>query len=305
MGTHYTNLKIAEDAPDEVVRAAYRALALRYHPDKNPGNADTGRTMQIINDAYATLSDPDKRKEYDASLARRRLELPLIGEPAGFEPETEIESVWDPDPHFAPPVRHSLGERLALFFLRHLRLVLLAVVLLLWGIFLLLDETPRYHRTSQSTDESVIDYEPSQPAPSVPTNTRPLTAPNGQPWPTTASYIAQYKILAAGGRSQVTVDNTPNDSDVFLKLVYLDAGKAYPVRACFLPARSQFLLKDLAPGTYDLRYRNLSTGDDFKSVEFVLSQTDTTSGPDFSTLNLKLSETNGMRQTKPIAELEF
>ena len=303
MGTHYTNLKIAEDAPDEVVRAAYRALALRYHPDKNSDKADTGRVMQIINDAYATLSDPDRRREYDESLARRRLELPLAREPHEFEPKTEIESAWDSSG--SPPGRHSLGESMAPFVLRHIRLVLLAVVLLLWGIFSLLDETPRRKQTSQVA-ESESDYELPRTDPSVPAYKRPETAPNGQSWPAAASYLPGYRILAAGGRSQVTVDNTQNGSDVFLKLVYLNSAKPFPVRACYLPAHSQFLLTELTPGTYDMRYRNLSTGDYSKTVDFVLGETDAGGGADFSTLNLKLSGADGGKTQKgAIPELEY
>jgi hypothetical protein len=74
MRTHYDNLKIAENAPDEVVKAAYRALCQRYHPDKNPGNKSAGRIMQILNDAYFTLSDQNRRRQYDDFLAKKRSE---------------------------------------------------------------------------------------------------------------------------------------------------------------------------------------------------------------------------------------
>jgi hypothetical protein len=64
--THYDRLKIARDAPIEVVRAAYRALCLKYHPDRNPGDSEAARTMALLNAAYEVLSDPDKRQEHDA-----------------------------------------------------------------------------------------------------------------------------------------------------------------------------------------------------------------------------------------------
>lgn len=64
----YKVLKISRDAPDEVIRAAYKALASKYHPDKNPGNSAFARIMQHINDAYALLSDPARRSEYDRNL---------------------------------------------------------------------------------------------------------------------------------------------------------------------------------------------------------------------------------------------
>ncbi len=62
----YRILGVAEGAEDIVIRAAYRALAQKYHPDKwsgDPGFATA--KMAEINEAYATLSDPDKRKLYD------------------------------------------------------------------------------------------------------------------------------------------------------------------------------------------------------------------------------------------------
>jgi curved DNA-binding protein CbpA len=61
----YKTLKISRDAPDEVVRAAYKVLASKYHPDKNPGDDASARMMQHINDAYALLSNPIRRSEYD------------------------------------------------------------------------------------------------------------------------------------------------------------------------------------------------------------------------------------------------
>jgi curved DNA-binding protein CbpA len=72
MRTHYENLKVAENAPDEVIKAAYRALCQKYHPDKNSGDAEAHRIMQIINAAYAVLSDAAQRSRYDESLRVRR-----------------------------------------------------------------------------------------------------------------------------------------------------------------------------------------------------------------------------------------
>jgi len=68
--THYDTLRVAPDAPDEVIRAAYRALTQRHHPDRNPGDAGATRLMQALNDAYAVLSDPERRREHDAWIAR-------------------------------------------------------------------------------------------------------------------------------------------------------------------------------------------------------------------------------------------
>jgi hypothetical protein len=68
MHTHYDNLKVVRSAPPEVIKAAYRALSQRYHPDRNPG-PDAERVMRILNDAYAVLGDPERRAAYDRELA--------------------------------------------------------------------------------------------------------------------------------------------------------------------------------------------------------------------------------------------
>lgn len=63
--THYENLRVARNAPPEVIRAAYRVLAQRYHPDVNP-SPDAARVMKLLNEAYAVLSDPQQRAVHDS-----------------------------------------------------------------------------------------------------------------------------------------------------------------------------------------------------------------------------------------------
>ena len=59
---HYRILKVNENADNETIKKAYRKLSLRYHPDKNNGKEEE---FKKINEAYQTLSDPDKRQAYD------------------------------------------------------------------------------------------------------------------------------------------------------------------------------------------------------------------------------------------------
>ena len=69
MRTHYDNLKVARNAPPEIIRAAYKVLSQKYHPDKYEGSRESAeRIMKIINAAYSVLSDPAKRKDYDDFL---------------------------------------------------------------------------------------------------------------------------------------------------------------------------------------------------------------------------------------------
>jgi hypothetical protein len=73
--THYDNLKVARLAPQEVIRAAYKALTQKYHPDKNPGDEQAARIMAILNTAYGILSDPVRRKEHDEWIAAEEWEI--------------------------------------------------------------------------------------------------------------------------------------------------------------------------------------------------------------------------------------
>ena len=74
MSDHYRTLQVTRDAEPEVIERAYRALARKYHPDTRPATEQDRATgdMQRINAAYAVLSDPDRRRHYDASLAAER-----------------------------------------------------------------------------------------------------------------------------------------------------------------------------------------------------------------------------------------
>lgn len=63
---------MTEDAPDEVIRAAYRSLSLKHHPDTSGDRPQSKWKMQRINDAYAVLADTSKRADYDAMLRRQR-----------------------------------------------------------------------------------------------------------------------------------------------------------------------------------------------------------------------------------------
>jgi DnaJ-class molecular chaperone len=76
--THYDNLKVARDASDKVIRAAYRTLLRKYHPDRNPGDSEAARIVKIINSSYAVLADPIKRKKHDLWIAAQEKTHPSV-----------------------------------------------------------------------------------------------------------------------------------------------------------------------------------------------------------------------------------
>src|SRR5580704_11518363 len=83
--THYDNLKVARDAPMEVIHAAYKSLAAMYH---HPGEPESERIMRIINNSYIALCDPVRKRDHDHWIAQQdSVEfVPPASEPPDDEP---------------------------------------------------------------------------------------------------------------------------------------------------------------------------------------------------------------------------
>ncbi|MGA6926871.1 MAG: DnaJ domain-containing protein [Desulfosarcina sp.] len=62
---YYQTLSVEHDADARKIKDAYRELAFKYHPDRNDDQTDSAEMMKRINEAYAVLSNPEKRRDYD------------------------------------------------------------------------------------------------------------------------------------------------------------------------------------------------------------------------------------------------
>ena len=62
---YYEVLGVSKDADEATLKKAYRQGAKKYHPDMNPGDAEAEKKFKQASEAYAILSDPEKRRQYD------------------------------------------------------------------------------------------------------------------------------------------------------------------------------------------------------------------------------------------------
>ena len=367
--THYDNLKVTRNAPTEVIRAAYRALAQKYHPDLNR-SPDASRVMKIFNEAWEVLSDPKRRAEHDQWIDEQEKLAqpvkPITKEPSyTAEKEKHFHTFGQAQPNGQKDAQSTSSPRGRSFtvdetklrpvsnsglsksfgawrdfaralrdpnlpFSRKVRLVVAhALRNCLWygvATFVVVawvnkkPELPPagpkpYVAAPLVEFTGKLDPRPAgsevyaaAPAPErvVHAYVRSPTAPNGEPWPAFSDYISGFLQLNDDGLSTVTVDNTQNDSDVFVKLVSLYGPKAYPVRQFFISGHGSFTLNQVNAGNYDIRYRDLRTGGLSRSEAFDLVEIPIDNGTRFSNITMTLYKVrNGNMQTYGLAEDEF
>lgn len=135
---HYDALEVSPRASQEVIRAAYRSLMQRFHPDRNPGDQAAAARAATVASAYEVLSDVQKRASYDADLA-------AAGRPGMPAPPADR----GPSPRQARPVQVDPAQRGAGGRGRgqrarsELGLWLLAALVTLGGVFLARSLTSR------------------------------------------------------------------------------------------------------------------------------------------------------------------
>ena len=100
--THYDNLKVSRHAPQEVIRASYKALSQKYHPDKNPGDDKAARIMAVVNSAYNVLADPVRRKEHDEWIASEEWEVEWLESSNREGQPRKGAEAWDSPPAHKP-----------------------------------------------------------------------------------------------------------------------------------------------------------------------------------------------------------
>jgi curved DNA-binding protein len=82
---YYQTLGVKRDASAKEIKSAFRKLARQYHPDLKPGDKEAEEKFKAINEANEVLSDPEKRKKYDALGADWERYQQSGGQPGGFD----------------------------------------------------------------------------------------------------------------------------------------------------------------------------------------------------------------------------
>ena len=167
---HYEVLGVNPDAPDEVIRAAYRALAAKYHPDRNPSDGDAELKLKRLNAAFRVLGDPERRKQYDELT-----QSPEASDKAPSEPASEPAKETPPrgnapgertreEPPPRKPSTHAVGpnkRRILAIILKTAGYLFLAFVTIVGGLFLYVENQENESRAEQAAVTVEAQYEPT------------------------------------------------------------------------------------------------------------------------------------------------
>lgn len=105
---YYQTLGVGKGATDKEIKAAYRKLARKYHPDVNPGNKAAEEKFKEINEAYDVLSDPTKRSRYDHLGANwQETQRQAGANPGGFH---RVQYEWGPQEGFSDFFKMFFGD---------------------------------------------------------------------------------------------------------------------------------------------------------------------------------------------------
>jgi DnaJ-class molecular chaperone len=87
---YYKVLGVEKTAPEAEIKKAYKKLAFKYHPDKNPGDAKAEERFKEISEAYAVLSDKQKREQDKLAQERRERDLRDVAKKEVEKREREV-----------------------------------------------------------------------------------------------------------------------------------------------------------------------------------------------------------------------
>lgn len=235
MLNYYDVLNVAQGASQEVIRAAYRALSQKYHPDRNPHDPQAHQRMTEINEAYAVLSDPEKRHHHDVWIARQALQAHvspglLTRKRSPFASSVQLPNYQD-NLMILPERGHGW-----VWFIGVAIVIVMGIVW--WHLF--------YHSA-----ENTLSKEKAMPV---------IVAPNGHQFPIKAAYVTGYPILRERGDNRILVHATSLQSPIFAQLYELHNGKFTAIRSFYIPAGEVFVIPKIGDGDFSLQYQRINDG---------------------------------------------
>jgi hypothetical protein len=193
--THYDNLKVSRDAPPEVIRSAYKALANKYHPDRNHGSERALRAMQAINTSFEALDDPVRRKAHDEWIDRKTGNAaPPQQQASAPRPQYTPPKKQPPYTH-APPPKPLFEPNIGCFYW-----ILGFIVIGLLGS---LDECSKRNSRNSDVAPAPTPTPTPTPLPSPAKPVDPIVAPFGFNW---GESVERVKEVVAKAGAKVVAD---------------------------------------------------------------------------------------------------
>lgn len=279
MRTHYDNLKVSKDAPIEVIQAAYRSLAKKYHPDINKDNPDAARIMQIINSSYEILSNPQKRKEHDSWIIketwRERAEATLKQNAPTPTPTPTQEVKKDKK----SLITKTIDLIFSIFSLLRLGLGLCVIGFVSYAIISGIFKTS-VSLTDNKNDNSQI-IESSKQKTFVNSSNICDASVQNRKWPISPTIFNQKD--RRNGLSSLTLDNTRNNEDIYVRFTFeQDKNTSKFLREVFIPAGNYAVLEKIPVGIYRVKTQNTKTGCVQISEPITMIERKTTTGIEYS-----------------------
>lgn len=285
MPNYYETLNVSRTASALEILASYNILKKMFGADPEMA-AELDQAVAILRDETARAAYDRKMVEAMNKRAARSevpMELPPIPEtvaPVSLEKLVEFD-------------RRDLQEREEMnkdFASKLLAIACSLAIMVGVGLALSSDSSVLKRLSFLSLDD-VIEQE----------YTRPANMPE------VTGYIPETQILENTGKSTLNIQNSKNESDVYLKLLSHKDGKVGVARHLFVKAGSDFTMDTLSPGKYEIQYIDLKIGKGGRSEVFEVTEGKNALGLDeFCRLSVRLkTEMNGTLPVEKVSLEEF
>ncbi len=287
---HYETLNVARNASALEILASYNILKKMFGADPQMATE--------LDQAVTVLSDEAARSAYDQLMVRAMNKKAALSELPKELPPLPVMMTVPMEEMIATQIRerkdlNELNKDVTSRFLA----IACSLVIVASAIFAISSNKDVLSRIGLMTMEDIVQSQ----------YVRSATAPNGQAFPETTSYIAGYEILENTGKSTLAIENMKNESDVYLKLLSHKNGKVGVARHVLIKAGSNFTVDNLSIGKYEIQYLDLTAGKGGRSEIFTVTESKTEAGTEIvSRLSVRLkTAVNGVLRVEKVSTKAF